>query len=359
MRSLSNSPPLPKRGDRSTFSSVRRRVAPVFWLFWVGFLPLVTVVFGAPGAVEELEAFIERLERDHPDGLDAGVRAGSLAGEVRERVNEVLLEAEPPRDAADQISRREAAVGRGLLVAADLYLAAGATSQALDALRQVSRQGAASDRALGLYRLGAYYFFRQRYVPSEPRAVSASYYWSELIAKYPDSSWSRSIARPMRYLSYLAGTATIEFDGSFQRGDEELRVTSKQLAGKLILINFWASSLPDQQGFETGLVKDMRSSIEEYPVLDGHIEVLGVNLDRKREAFEKAVLDWKIPWPQAHDGKGFETPLATQFAVPRLPHWCVITPEGNLSYLGGNKKDFYREATRAMKSLRVELEKRQ
>jgi hypothetical protein len=363
MRRFTNPPPLLRawRSARTAFFSTCRSLGPVLWLGWVGFLPTMPAVSAAPAAVAELDALIERLQADYPDRLGVGPEAGSLAGEVRERVSAVLFEAVPSSGdgASEEASRRETAVGRGLLVAADLYLAAGATKQALDALRQASLQGAPPAKAVALYRLGAYYFFRERYVPTEPRAVSASYYWGELIAKFPDSEWSRSVARPMRYLVYLAGSAAVDFEGTFQHGDEEVRVTSKRLTGKLILLNFWASSLPDQKDFETGLVKDMRSSIEEYPVLDGNIEVLGVNLDTSREVFEKAVLDWQIPWPQAHDGRGFETSLATQFAVPRLPHWCVITPDGKLAYLGGNKKAFYREATRAMKSLRVELESRQ
>ena len=307
-------------------------------------------------AVGALDAFVSRLRTEYRDRLSVGREAARLGGEVRELVSAVLLEAAPEDSEPDAIVARESAVGRGLLVAADLFLAAGDTSQGLDAFRQASQQGAPETRALALYRLGEHYFFRRRYVPEQARAVSANYYWKELAARFPDSKWSEAIERPRRYLDTLGGGRTVHFDGTFRRGAEQARYSSETLAGKLVILNFWSTTLPDQKAFEAGLAKDMRSSIEEYPVLDGQIQVLGINLDPSAEAYERAVRDWEIPWPQAHDGQGFETEVAVQLAIPRLPHWCVIAPDGNLLYLGGNKTAFYQQATVAMKSLRRKLQ---
>ena len=60
--------------------------------------------------------------------------------------------------------------------------------------------------------------------------------------------------------------------------------------------------------------------------------------------FEAAVRDWEIPWPQHHDGLGFETPLAGLFAIPSEPHWAVVSPEGKVVFLGSDDENAFRRA---------------
>ena len=308
-------------------------------------------------AGEPLAVVLERLKERFPD-------RSSVREHAREIVSELL-----------ELARSEAAGGgatpargKARLLAAEILLLRGETREARDLLAQVASEGPSDDdRARALYLLGDTLFFREVY-GSPPKAEgrpggNAAQYWEELAEKYPESHWARRVERPLRYLRLLGGGPVPEFREKFSQpagmeveGAEvkgaEVEYALTDLRGKAVVLDFWRSTTPGQVDVEKQFAKDMTSILKEYQELRGKVVILGVNLDSRHSDFEAAVQSAGIPWPQHHDGQGFETPLARLLGIPREPHYLVLDPEGRVAYLGASEPDFRRALTRELKRLR-------
>jgi hypothetical protein len=151
------------------------------------------------------------------------------------------------------------------------------------------------------------------------------------------------------------------FSETFRVGDTVSTHSLQSCRGKVLLLYFWRASTPGLAAFVETVARDPKASLDQavkdYPVLEGEIVLLGVNVDRDARAFEDAVARWHVPWPQHHDGKGFETPLAELLAIPRTPHWVAVDPAGRIWYLGADVEQFYAHASELMRRHRIALEK--
>ncbi|MGH2705745.1 MAG: TlpA family protein disulfide reductase [Actinomycetota bacterium] len=107
------------------------------------------------------------------------------------------------------------------------------------------------------------------------------------------------------------------------------RVTSAELAGKPLVVNFWASwCLPCR---------------EEAPALqrawtqnrDGDLVVLGVNIQDGEEDARSFVEEFGITYPIARD---VNLDLATKFGVRGLPETYFIDHTGRFRAIGSGKK---------------------
>jgi hypothetical protein len=261
---------------------------------------------------------------------------------------------------AGAIPTRTSEAGRARLLAAEILAQAGRSTEASRLLASVAESGPTEDdRAKALYLLGERYFFQGRLTPATGSGTrgSAIESWSALAERFPQSGWAQKVARPLRYLRFLDGAEAPPFEASFldggnAQGGKESRFSAEDLGGKVVALDFWRSSTPSQRGFEEVLARDLKQAFVDYPELQGKILVLGVNLDADRAAFQAAVEDWGIPWPQHHDGMGFETPLAALFGIPREPHLVLIDPQGRIAYLGPDSRKFFAALSREARRLR-------
>jgi hypothetical protein len=201
---------------------------------------------------------------------------------------------------------------------------------------------------MALYLLGEYYFHRSLYVSQAAEKKKAQdkarESWKALLQRHPASIWYGKAALPLKYLELREGGAAPAFREKFRSRDEEKEYLLEDLKGKVLVLDFWRSSTPGQGDFEKRFARDLLQLLDEYPDLKGRVIVLGVSLDSRRADFEAAMRDWGLPWPQHHDGLGFETPLAGLFAIPTVPHWAVVSPEGKVAFLGADDEDAFRRA---------------
>ncbi len=306
---------------------------------------------GIPASLAELRA---TLERTYPtrDAVQGAHR--KITGRLRK-----YLETHP--------TAQDAGEAQALL--AEVSLLGGDPASARAAwLAMIGAGPRDEDRARGLSLLATHDWMRGKRAEAGRR-------FRQLQTQFPKSPFAKSAERPLRFLALLDDPQrpVPAFEGRFEPGFEAVSADGpvgprkwarEDLAKKVVFIFFWRSSTKDHQKFIHKFARDEKASLDQaigkYPILEGEVEVLGVNLDLDKVAYRAAVEKWRVPWPQLHDGKGFETELAKTFGITRAPHWAVLAPAGGkfrIWYLGDNEQAFYQFASKALKTRRIALEK--
>jgi peroxiredoxin len=78
-------------------------------------------------------------------------------------------------------------------------------------------------------------------------------------------------------------------------------------------------------------VDKLRTEVAQLPA--GSVEVLGIDLDTKREAVLETIKTRRLTWPLAYDGKGWDSPLARGLGINMVPTVWLIDSHGHLRSL--------------------------
>ncbi len=102
------------------------------------------------------------------------------------------------------------------------------------------------------------------------------------------------------------------------------RLTDRDLAGKLVLIDFWGTRCPS-------CVQEMGSLHRVYERYKDHLTILSLSMDETAEdvaAFRKG--KWPMPWLNGHLPGRFQDKVARRFEVFMTPAPYLIAPDGTI-----------------------------
>jgi thiol-disulfide isomerase/thioredoxin len=142
----------------------------------------------------------------------------------------------------------------------------------------------------------------------------------DFLAKEPEGPRAAQ-ARTLRRLPHRAGELLApDFTVATLAGG---KLSLKDLAGKVVLIDFWATwcgpcrlALPE--------LKTLRKEMEGQP-----FEILSISADRELSALQDYVAKNEMTWPQTWDSRG---ELAHAFSIPSYPSYYLLDPEGAVVY---------------------------
>jgi thiol-disulfide isomerase/thioredoxin len=141
----------------------------------------------------------------------------------------------------------------------------------------------------------------------------------ELLASKPNASVAEQ-ARALLARARLSSDPTVPEEVTFATLDGG-RIQLRELAGKVVLLDFWATWCPPCRESLPGL-KQLYASLREEP-----FELISISADQDRAKLAYFVKTSLMGWPQVWDDKQL---LITTFGVRAFPTYILIDPQGKI-----------------------------
>lgn len=117
----------------------------------------------------------------------------------------------------------------------------------------------------------------------------------------------------------LIGKKAIEFNVKDLDGNA---LSLQKYRGNVILLDFWAVWC----GPCVAEMPNVKGVYEKYK--DANFQVIGINLDQRREILIGYLQKEDITWPQFFDGNGWENRVAKMYGISAIPQMYLIDGEG-------------------------------
>lgn len=147
-------------------------------------------------------------------------------------------------------------------------------------------------------------------------------YAEEVKGKFPNNEAVQSFASHMAEIKPLSiGQMAPDF-GSLTPDGEEVKLSD--LRGQYVLLDFWAAWCGPCRQENPNIVAQY------HRFKDKGFTVLGVSLDRDRDAWLKAIEDDKLEWTQISDLKMWDSEAGRLYNISAIPASFMIDPDGKI-----------------------------
>ena len=154
-----------------------------------------------------------------------------------------------------------------------------------------------------------------------------------VIKEYPDSDPAKQAEATLRRLDAIGKP----FDLEFTEAIKGTTISMKNLKGKVVVIDFWATWC----GPCVAEMPTMKKLYAEYRTKG--VEFIGVSLDQPKEQgglqkLQEFVAKNEIGWPQYYQGNGWESEFSRSWGINSIPAMFVVDAEGKLHSISARGK---------------------
>ncbi len=165
-----------------------------------------------------------------------------------------------------------------------------------------------------------YMVIRRESDPEKQKALE-----DRLVEAYPDSPAVAMIAAERKRREAIGKPFELEFTDAISGST----VSMKDLKGKVVVIDFWATWC----GPCVAEMPNMKELYAQYK--DKGVEFIGVSLDQPKEdggldALKEYVSEEKIEWPQYYQGDGWDSEFSSSWGINSIPAMFAVDADGKL-----------------------------
>jgi thiol-disulfide isomerase/thioredoxin len=149
--------------------------------------------------------------------------------------------------------------------------------------------------------------------------------FKRVVKEYPNTQVAKMVEAHLHQLESVGKPFELEFADAIKG----TTVSIKELKGKVVVIDFWATWC----GPCVAEMPNMKKLYAEYKPKG--VEFIGVSLDEAKESggldkLKAFVAKNEITWPQYYQGKGWESDFSRGWGINSIPAVFVVDPQGKL-----------------------------
>lgn len=216
-------------------------------------------------------------------------------------------------------------------------LKAQALDRAVRAKMAVNRTQALQDYEEGIRQLMKEYPSRREVyqmllgLASKSSAEKSRMLAEEIVAGKAPEEIKRQAQAVLKRMDMVGKKSTIKFTALDGR-----EVDMEKLKGKVVLLDFWATWCGP-------CVAELPNVKEVYDKFHSKgFEIVGISLDKDKDALTQFVAREKMAWPQYFDGKGWENTYGQEFGINSIPAMWLVDKSGQIRDLNGREQLAYK-----------------